>query len=53
MNLRTELIFKHGLHASAQAVHIDILTNTILAVLFVTSSKIAPEKCYACCPPLL
>ncbi len=37
----------------AQAVHIDILTNKILAVLFVTSSKIAPEKCYACCPPLL
>ncbi len=38
------LIFKHSI--SPCGVHISILTSTILAVLFVSPSKIALEKCY-------
>ncbi len=34
-------------------VHISIRTSTILAVLFVSPSKIALEKFYVYCPPLL
>ncbi len=48
------IIFKHGLHTIYTCcVHIYILKSINLAVLFVSPSKIALEKCYVYCPPPL
>ncbi len=54
LTIWTELIFKYSLHAIYTCcLHLSILTSTILAVLFVSPSKIALEKFYVYCPPLL